>query len=125
MFELRPDLRGNHEMKRITTFGYLCPTDGTRINGDFDHTIGGLAPSSENEVTINKYPNVVGRTTRFHLKLVSGWRPNRSLMLVARRSGLKRLHSALSHRRCLSLSLSVSLCLAMSLSFSLSPLCSL
>ena len=48
-----PDLRGNHEIKRNTGFGYVSPTDGTRISGDFDHTIGALRPSSENEVPTN------------------------------------------------------------------------
>ena len=43
-------LRGNHEIKRNKGFGYVSPTDGTRIGGDFDHTIGALRPSSENEV---------------------------------------------------------------------------
>ena len=34
-------------------FGDVSPTDGTRISGDFDHTIRALRPSSENEVPTN------------------------------------------------------------------------
>ena len=49
----RPDLRGKHRVERITMFGYVSPTDGTRISRDFDHTIGALRPSSENEVPTN------------------------------------------------------------------------
>ena len=37
-------------MKRNKGFGDVSPTDGTCIGADFDHTIGALRPSSENEV---------------------------------------------------------------------------
>ena len=64
-----PDLRGNHRVnqkKRIrkpisalnrvvrpTTFGYVSPMDGTRIDGDFDHTIRKPLPDCLIQVPIN------------------------------------------------------------------------
>ena len=48
-----PDLPGNHRVERITTFGYLSPTDGTCIGGDLDQAIRRRSPSSENEVPTN------------------------------------------------------------------------
>ena len=64
----RPALRSSHEIKRNTGFGYVSPTDGTRISGDFDQAIRCTAPESAVEVPTNTCsicgstcPNPVGR----------------------------------------------------------------
>ena len=54
----RPDLRGNHEMKRNTGVGDVSPTDGTRISGDFDHTI-----RARGQIQKTSSPNVFSSVT--------------------------------------------------------------
>ena len=52
-FLLRKPISALNRVVRPTTFGYVSPMDGTRIDGDFDHTIRKPLPDCLIQVPIN------------------------------------------------------------------------